>query len=91
MVKKSLNVELAYAAVECQMVLSLTVPEGFTVLQVIEQSGILLQCPEIDLNHNQVGIFSRQLALDTKVQAGDRVEIYRPLTIDPKKARRLRT
>ena len=46
--------------------------------------------PEINLNENKVGIFSKQRELQDVVQAGDRIEIYRPLLIDPKAARRLR-
>ena len=45
---------------------------------------------EIDLTKNKIGIFSKFIQPDTLVQPKDRIEIYRPLIIDPKDARRLR-
>ncbi len=50
----------------------------------IERSGILAQFPEIDLDTQKVGVFGKVLALETKLEDGDRVEIYRPLIADPK-------
>ncbi|MCH8163853.1 MAG: RnfH family protein, partial [Proteobacteria bacterium] len=66
------------------------VEDGTTIQQAIVTSGILDQCTAIDLETNEVGIFSKIVALDTLVRAGDRIEIYRPLILDPKQARRLR-
>lgn len=76
-------VELAYARPDRQWLLALTVPQGATVAAVIQQSGLLERCPELDLAVNPVGIWSRPVALEQPVQAGDRVEIYRPLRLDP--------
>jgi uncharacterized protein len=76
-------VELAYARPEQQTLLALNVPPGSTVVQVIEQSGLLKRYPEIDLASNTVGIWSRPVPLSQRVQAGDRIEIYRPLLLDP--------
>ena len=42
------------------------------------------------LQGNQVGIFGKRVAMDTRLADGDRVEIYRPLKLDPKEARRRR-
>lgn len=53
-------------------------------------SGVLARFPELVIEQLAVGIFSQKCSLDTPLKAGDRVEIYRPLTIDPKAARRLR-
>lgn len=83
-------IEITYASPETQDLRALSVSEGSTVEEVIKQSGLLERFPEIDLAKNKVGIFSQQVALSQSVQAGDRVEIYRPLTIDPKQARQLR-
>lgn len=85
-----MRVELVYALPSEQNIISLVVAEGTTVLIAIEQSGILKTHPEIDLNANKTGIFSRLVELSHVVREGDRVEIYRPLTIDPMEARRLR-
>ncbi|MEQ8938261.1 MAG: RnfH family protein, partial [Gammaproteobacteria bacterium] len=60
------------------------------IREVIQQSGLLQQCPEIDLEHGKVGIYNELRELDDEVHTGDRVEIYRPLKADPKEARRKR-
>ena len=83
-----INVEVAYARVSEQKIIALQVEEGSTVLSVIQQSGVLALFPEIDLRKQKVGVFSKARDLSDVVKAGERVEIYRGLTIDPKEARR---
>ncbi len=85
-----LEVEVVYAGIERQSLISLIIEEGVSVEQAIKQSGILTQYPEIDLNVNKVGIFSKKVELYSKLKAGDRIEIYRSLLMDPKQARILR-
>lgn len=85
-----LNVEVVYALPERQALYLLTVEEGATVRTAIEASGVLREFPEIDLARNRVGIYARLATMDTPLSEGDRVEIYRPLTADPKEARRAR-
>lgn len=84
----SIEIEVAYATPLKQVIIALTVPAGSTILAAIRLSGILQQFPEIDLACQPVGVFSKKRALTDVLQAGDRIEIYRPLTIDPKEARR---
>jgi len=62
----------------------LEVPDGSTVQQVIEYSGLLTRFPQIDLDTQRVGIFSKL----AKVAEGDRIEIYRPITADPETVER---
>jgi len=69
-------------------VISIEVPKGATIRAAIERSRLIETFPEIDLAVNRVGIYGELRALDETVQDGDRVEIYRPLLIDPKEARR---
>ncbi|OSM94184.1 RnfH family protein [Lonsdalea populi] len=85
-----MRVEVVYALPERQFLLALDLNEGVTVEQAINASGLLALRPEIDLNFNKIGIFSRPAQLDEKLQEGDRVEIYRPLIADPKELRRQR-
>ncbi|MBL1378269.1 RnfH family protein [Zobellella sp. CGMCC 1.18722] len=85
-----IRVEVVYALPHQQTVLSLKVPAADTVRQVIEQSGILQQYPEIDLDTDMVGVFGRQVKLGQPLHDGDRIEIYRPLLADPKEIRRRR-
>lgn len=84
------TVEVVYALPQEQQVFALVVPEGSTVQAVIERSGILAHYPDIDLLKQAVGIFGQIVKLTTPVEANDRVEIYRPLVIDPMEARRRR-
>jgi putative ubiquitin-RnfH superfamily antitoxin RatB of RatAB toxin-antitoxin module len=85
-----IRLEVVYATPVEQVALNVEVSAGATVRQAIERSGILQQCPGIDLTQNKVGCWNRVVALDDVVSAGDRIEIYRPLLIDPKEVRRLR-
>lgn len=85
-----LSLEIVYASFSSQMTISIQVPQGTTVKEAIDQSGILDHMKEIDLKIQAVGIFSRPVHLSDKVSHHDRIEIYRPLKIDPKEARKLR-
>ncbi len=69
---------------------SLTLPHGATLIDAIRASGLLARHPEIDLGVLRTGIWGRAKSHDTPLRERDRVEIYRPLTVDPKEARRLR-
>lgn len=87
---KIIPIEVAYASASQSWLVPFEVEEGTTVQQAIASSGILEQCPDINLQTNKVGLFSKIIELDVLVRAGDRIEIYRPLILDPKEARRLR-
>lgn len=82
-----INVEVAYAGLAQQAVIVLQLAEGATAELAIQQSGLLQQYPEIDLTSHKIGIFSKIVSLQAILQEGDRVEIYRPLLIDPKQVR----
>lgn len=81
-----LAVEVCYALPNTQAIVALTLPQGATVADAIERSGLLKQFPELDLARMKAGVFGKVRALDAAVEAGDRVEIYRPLKADPKLA-----
>jgi uncharacterized protein len=90
----SITVEVAYATPQRQCIVEVTVPHGTSALDAVLQSGIARQFPDIDPHTASMGIFSKPLdgkALplpqDYQLKARDRVEIYRPLLIDPKEAR----
>lgn len=85
-----IRVEVVYALPERQVLIALEVEEGTTALAAIERSGILRQFPQADPRRDGVGVFGKQVALDTPLREGDRVEIYRPLIADPKATRRER-
>jgi uncharacterized protein len=85
-----IDVEVAYANPEQQVIVALKMPEGATVEQAIQASGLLSRFPEIDGADLKAGIFGSVCKLDQSVRQADRVEIYRPLIHDPKEARRQR-
>ena len=85
-----IDVEVAYATPEQQVILALKMPEGATVEHAINASGLLNHFPEISWADIKVGIFGSVCKLDQPVRQADRVEIYRPLIHDPKEARRQR-
>lgn len=64
-------------------------PAGATVRDAIAASDLLARWPELR-HQTDAGIWGRRCTLDRPVADGDRVEIYRPLTIDPKEGRRIR-
>lgn len=86
----SINVEVAYAIPETQVIIPLLVKQGATIEEAIKQSGILETFPEIDLKVNRVGIFSKLGKLNQTLREKDRVEIYRKLIADPKEVRKQR-
>ncbi|OOZ36234.1 RnfH family protein [Solemya velesiana gill symbiont] len=84
------EVEVAYAKANEQVILTVKGQEGITAAEAIERSGITEEFPEIDLETVKIGIFGKAAKKDAELNAGDRVEIYRPLIADPKAARKKR-
>lgn len=78
-----MNISVAYGKAARQVWLKLEVPDGSTVRQAIELSGITGMFPEIDLDTQKVGIFGKQVKMEKVLSPGERVEIYRPITADP--------
>lgn len=83
------NCELVYVPpAEAPLVFSKPWVENMTVRDLLQASGFARDYPEVsDL---AVGIFAHCVTWDTLVKAGDRVELYRPLIVDPKEKRRRR-
>lgn len=90
MAPPDVRVTVVYCAPGCEDVSEVTLPAGATVGEAIGAAGVLERRPEIAATSPAVGIWGRSCALTQPVEDGDRVEIYRPLTIDPKEARRVR-
>jgi putative ubiquitin-RnfH superfamily antitoxin RatB of RatAB toxin-antitoxin module len=92
MVEAMVDVEVVYAAVDRQVLLSVAVPAGTSVRAALLKSGVGEAFAELDLADCPVGIFGKVIAdPDSRpVQSGDRIEIYRSLLADPKEVRRLR-
>ena len=78
-----MQIGVAYAEAGQQIWLNIEVPDELTVKDAIVKSGILKSFPNIDLETQKVGIFGRLVKLEAALRAGDRIEIYRPITCDP--------
>ena len=87
--RKSNWIEIVYASKSTQKLIRMKYHD-MTAEQAIERSGILELYTEIDLANNKIGIFGKKIRLSKRLRPGDRVEIYRPLLVNPKEARRLR-
>ncbi len=94
---KLIMVEVAYALPHVQKILELQVAEGTTAFEAAEQSGITDEFPDIDIETARMGVFGQafgtrglESAREYVLQPHDRVEIYRPLVIDPKEVRKRR-
>ena len=88
--ERIIEIEVIYAFPDNQMLLRLSLPAGTTAQQAVKASGILGIFPEISFPQNKLGIFGKLVKPDTTLRSRDRVEIYRPLIIDPKEGRRRR-
>lgn len=86
----TIAVEVVFARPDRAWRVRLSLPSGSTALQAFEASGLRQRIAELSLWPPDLGIFAHPVAPDRVLQDGDRVEIYRPLLIDPKDARRKR-
>ncbi len=80
----SLQISVIFANPEKPLWLKLSLAPGSTVIDAITCSGLLERFPLLDLNRYKTGIFGRFAKLDKPLQCGDRVEIYEPISADPK-------
>jgi len=85
-----IEVEIVYARPEEQNVIRLTLPDGSTVADALAAAAIEERWPELREGYAGLGVYGRIVTPDTRLRAGDRIEIYRPLVADPKQARRAR-
>lgn len=84
-----INVEVAFALPDDQRIIALQVPAGTTAYEAVLASGIVDLYPQIKPDQDPMGVFGKSIR-DPKTEVlkeGQRVEIYRPLLIDPKQAR----
>lgn len=82
------SVEVAYALPARQWVVVVPLREGMTAAEALEASGLLSELAELRRPDLPLGIFGRRVQPSQPLRDGDRVEIYRPLSLDPREARR---
>ncbi|MET0209818.1 MAG: RnfH family protein [Burkholderiaceae bacterium] len=86
-----MKVEVAYSPSARAVDLCLVeLPEGAKVADAIEASGLLDRHPALRAAPAACGVWGRACRPDRALADGDRVELYRPLAVDPKDARRSR-
>ena len=87
-----IRVEVAFALPEKQKLISIEVPEGTTMFEAAELSGIAAHFDGLQLDKMPMGIFGKAEGNPRKrvMRQGERVEIYRPLIADPKETRKAR-
>jgi putative ubiquitin-RnfH superfamily antitoxin RatB of RatAB toxin-antitoxin module len=83
-----MKIEVVFARAEAADSVTVSLSPGATVRDAVLASGLL--GGETDLEKKAFGVFGKRAALDHRLADGDRVEIYRPLAMDPKEARRRR-
>ena len=88
--KSEIQIEVAYATPEKQLIIPVFVKEGTTAIEAVKLSKIEEQFTEIDMENLVLGIFGKHTVPETILREKDRVEIYRPLIADPKEIRRKR-
>jgi len=86
----TIQVEVAYALPDKQAIVPLDVPPGTTAMEAVERSGIVDRFEGLSLEGAKLGIFGKAVPATQVLAAGERVEIYRPLLIDPKEVRKAR-
>lgn len=82
------EVEIAFALPDRQLLETVLVTAGETVLDVVTKSGVQEAFPDYEIDRLAVGIWGREVQRDQVVRENDRIEIYRPLELDPREARR---
>lgn len=86
----TLTVSVVHALPDRAWDVTLQVPAGATLAQVVAQSGFLQQFPDHDLSALTLGVFGQARPAGSPAADGDRIEIYRPLRFDPMESRRRR-
>jgi hypothetical protein len=88
MMARKISVEVAFALPDVQVLVTVSMEAGASVADAVQQSGIPERFPERRLDALQTGIWGRPVERSCRISDGDRVELYRPLQLDPREARR---
>ena len=88
--QRELAVAVVYATPDAEDLTELVLPSGATVQDAVDRSGVLSRHPPLAAGLLELGIWGRVVPAGQQLSDGDRVEIYRPLTVEPKEARRVR-
>ncbi|OOG56413.1 RnfH family protein [Rhodanobacter sp. C03] len=90
MAEGTITVTVVHAAADRQILRQVVLAAGSTIMQAIDASGIVNALPDGAVDPHRLGVFARKVSPNQPAQDGDRIEIYRPLLLDPMEARRRR-
>jgi len=85
-----LRVEVIFAGEDGVLRKALQIEPGATVAEALRVSGIAADLDVNEIDPARIGVFGRVVSVTTPLRDGDRVEVYRPLKVDTKEARRRR-
>jgi putative ubiquitin-RnfH superfamily antitoxin RatB of RatAB toxin-antitoxin module len=85
---ETISIEVVFAAPDRQKLVTINMAAGASVAHSIAASGLATEFPDYRFENLEFGIWGRMVSADHPLLPGDRVEIYRPLAIDPREARR---
>ncbi len=83
-----IEVEIVLALPDRQWLRRISVRCGASVAEAVSKSGLREACEDCDIDTLALGIWGQEVASDRVVKKGDRIELYRPLQLDPREARR---
>jgi len=85
-----MKIDVLYALPARQHQLEIELPDGATIAQAIERLAEMSECSSWGVDESAIGVFGQLRPIESELEHGDRMELYRPLLVDPKTARRLR-
>ncbi|MBF2761047.1 MAG: RnfH family protein [Ectothiorhodospiraceae bacterium AqS1] len=85
-----MRIEVVYAEADREALISFVASDGLSVGECVERSGLYRLFPEIVQARVGFAVFGCEVEIGDSVVDGDRIEVLRPLVIDPKDARRRR-
>lgn len=83
-------IEAVYASPDHQFLWQGKVDKGTTARQALLSSELPKQFPNVNFQLAPIGVFGKKISDDYILCQWDRIEVYRPLLIDPKENRRRR-
>ncbi|MGB5345454.1 MAG: RnfH family protein [Woeseia sp.] len=86
--RRQLCIEVVYAEPGKQVLRKQRVREGTTAGEALQQAGLQEEFPATEFANAEIGIWGRRAAHSRLLRDGDRLEVYRPLKLDPREARR---
>lgn len=87
---QQITIQVVYALPQAQHLSTIQINRDCSIIDAVNQSTLLEQFPELASTPLQLGVFGKVVAHDANLDDGMRIEIYRPLLLDPKESRRRR-